>query len=120
MNLSPNIISIVGISVICAILFRKQNKPVSSHMPAPQSDWQKNGLEKLRTRLRALPDGDTLIPLLQQLIDEYGAIEIMAGLQANVSDGEAHRFRGRLGMALELRTALQELWDKSRAPKEQK
>lgn len=88
-------------------------------MPKPQSDWRKNGLEKLKTRLRSLPHGDPLIPLLQQMIDEYGAIEISAGLQSNLSDGEAHRFRGRLGMALELRSALEELWLQSRQPKEE-
>lgn len=87
--------------------------------PHAQSDWQKIGLEKLKTRLRAMPDGDVLIPLLQQLIDEFGAIEISAGLQANISDGEAHRFRGRLGMAMELRNALQDVWEKSRQPKEE-
>lgn len=97
-------------------LFKRSDAP---HMPRQQTDWQKNGLEKLRTRLRSLPDGDALIPLLQQMIDEYGAIEIYAGSKPDISDGEAHRFRGRLGMALELRGALEELWLKSRKLKEE-
>lgn len=98
-------------------LFKIFSKRVT-HLPKSQPDWQQNGLQRLKERLRLLPDTDPLVPLLQQLIDQFAAIEIQAGLKANLSDGEAHRFRGRLGLAMDINTGLQELWEQSRKPKQ--
>jgi len=88
--------------------------------PVRSRTWKTEGLPALQKRLRALADNDNLVPLLLQLLDEFGADDINAGLQENLSDGEAHRFRGRLGMCLELRSTLEEQWIKSRQTEEEK
>lgn len=80
---------------------------------ARRPDW-KTRLEALKQRLSLLPVDDPLVPLLLDLLDEFALTEMEAGVVPQISDEEAHRFRGRLGMAMELRRELNELWTQSR------
>lgn len=101
-------------------LFKRLELPKKMRVPVRSPDWKSEGLPRLELRLRALANDDNLVPLLLQLLDEFGANEIDAGLQSGLDDAEAHRFRGRLGMNVELRSEIEQAWIKSRQPKEQK
>ena len=73
-------------------------------------------LTRLKARLEALPPDDPLWPQLLELLDAYLLTEAGMSVTPGLDDGEAHRFRGRVGMLLDLRADLQRVWVEAHSP----
>jgi hypothetical protein len=86
---------------------------------ARDPEW-KAKLERLKERLALLASDDPLVPLLQDLVKEFAAVEVETGCRPQIGDEEAHRFRGRLGMCVEFHEELGRLWNESRKPVDRK
>ena len=80
------------------------------------ADWPKS-LEKLKERLALLAIDDPLWPLLLELVDQFIVVELAASVSVALDDSEAHRFRGRIGMLIDMRRDLEELLVAARAKK---
>jgi hypothetical protein len=69
---------------------------------APDPAWPAK-YEIWSARLAGFPEGDPFWNGLLALLDQYVISELAASVTPGLSSDEAHRFRGRLGMLLDLR-----------------
>lgn len=77
--------------------------------------------QKFKQRLAAIPGDDPLWPLLLEFLDANVHTETSISVQAGLDDAEAHRFRGRIGMCMDLRSDLEKaLREAKEQPLEQK
>lgn len=70
--------------------------------PKPDPKWTEH-YEQWKQRVAALPHDDPLWPGLLALLDQFILSETQAGSTPGLTSEEAHRFRGRIGMLLDLR-----------------
>lgn len=66
--------------------------------------------DKFRERLTLMPVDDPIIPLLLSWFDACVHTELGPATAHGLDDAEAHRFRGRIGMCLDLRNDLERTW----------
>ena len=93
-------------------LFKRTLSSVNLALTDP--DWPKK-LAALRQRLEGTPAEDAFLAGIIGWLDANIRVELEAGTVAGLSNEEAQRFRGRVGMLLDLKRDLDRMAREARA-----
>lgn len=76
-------------------------------------EWPKQ-LKRLREILSSTPPDNEIMQGVIGLVDAEVRVELRASVEPGLSETEAKRFQGRLGMLLDFKHDLQRIWDEAR------